>query len=112
VNILKPMFVVLGAAVIAVPAVVHAGVDADAAKALIKKSNCGKCHSLDKKKDGPSFRETAKKYRGKADAEHKLYLHLTTRPKVKVDGKEEEHTTLKSKKEADVKNVVHWILAQ
>jgi len=109
-----PTRIVLLLSAIVIPAAppAKADVDADAAKALIKKSNCGKCHSLDKKKDGPPFRETAKKYRGKPDAEHKLYVHLTTRPKVKVDGKEEEHTTLKSKKEADVKNVVRWILAQ
>ena len=29
-----------------------AAVDADAAQALMKKSNCSKCHALDKKKDG------------------------------------------------------------
>ncbi len=89
-----------------------AEVDADAAQALMKKSNCGKCHALDKKKDGPPYKETAKKYQGKADAEQKLYTHLTTNPKVKVEGKEEEHTALKSKKEADVRNVVRWILSR
>ena len=45
------------------------GADADAAQALIKKSDCGKCHAVDKKKDGPSFKETAAKYKGKPDAE-------------------------------------------
>lgn len=90
---------------------VWAEVDADAAKALMKKSNCGKCHALDKKKDGTPYKETAKKYRGKADAEQKLYIHLTTNPKVKVEGKEEEHSTLKTKKESEVRNVVRWILS-
>ena len=92
--------------------VAMAGVDADAAQALMKKSNCGKCHALDKKKDGPPYKETAKKNQGKADAEQKLYIHLTTNPKVKVEGKEEEHTSLKTKKEADVRNVVRWILSR
>jgi cytochrome c len=32
--------------------------DADAAQALLKKNDCLKCHALDKKKDGPSFKET------------------------------------------------------
>jgi len=109
---MKTIPLIFGLIAVALAPLAMGDVDADAAKALIKKSNCGKCHSLDKKKDGPPFRETAKKYRGKGDAEHKLYVHLTTRPKVKVDGKEEEHTTLKSKKEADVRNVVRWILAQ
>ena len=89
-----------------------AEVDADAAQALAKKNNCFKCHAVDKKKDGPSYKEIAAKYKGKADAEQKLYLHLTTNPKVKVDGKEEEHTALKTKKEAEIRNVVRWILTR
>ena len=86
--------------------------DDAAAEALMKKSNCIKCHSVDKKKDGPSFKETAGKYKGKADAEAKLFTHLTTNPKVKVDGKEEEHDSLKTKNDADIKNVITWILAR
>ena len=84
----------------------------DAATALMKKSGCNKCHSLDKKKEGPPFKETASKYKGKADAEQKLFVHLTTSPKVKVDGKEEEHSSLKTKDEAQIKNVVNWILTR
>lgn len=87
-------------------------VDADAAHSLMKKSNCFKCHSVDKKKEGPSYHETATKLKGKADAEQKLYVHLTTHPKVKVDGKEEEHASLKTKDEAAIRNVIRYILAQ
>jgi cytochrome c len=86
--------------------------DADAAQALIRKSECLKCHAVDKKKDGPSFKETAGKYKGKADAEQKLFTHLTTNPKVKVDGKEETHESLKTKDEAEIKNVIRWILSR
>ena len=32
--------------------------------------------------------------------------------KVKVDGKEEEHTSLKTKDEAEVRNVIQWILSR
>ena len=91
--------------------VAAAGVDAGAAEALMKKSGCFKCHAVDKKKDGPSFKETAAKLKGKPNAEQELYIHLTTNPKVKVDGKEEEHANLKTKKESDVRNVVGWILS-
>ena len=87
-------------------------VDEDAAQALAKKSNCTKCHSVDKKKDGPSFKETAAKYKGNADAEQKLYTHLTTNPKIKVDGKEEEHTSPKTKDEAEIKNLIAYILSR
>jgi len=87
-------------------------IDEDAAKALMKKSDCGKCHALDKKKDGPPYKETAKKYKGKPDAEQKLYTHLTTNPEVEVEGKKEKHKNLKSKNEDDIRNVVRWILSR
>ncbi|MDP1691472.1 MAG: c-type cytochrome [Burkholderiaceae bacterium] len=88
------------------------GLDADAAQALAKKSHCTKCHSVDKKKEGPPYRETAAKYKGQADAAQKLFTHLTTSPKVKVDGKEEEHAAVKSKDEAEIKNLIAYILSQ
>ena len=86
--------------------------DDAAAEALLKKSKCVTCHAVDKKKDGPSYKETAAKYKGKPDAEAKLFTHLTTNPKVKVDGKEEAHENLKTKNDADVKNVVQYILSR
>jgi cytochrome c len=86
--------------------------DDAAAEALARKSGCLKCHSVDKKKDGPSFKETAAKYKGKPDAEQKLVTHLTTNPKIKIDGKEETHDSLKTKNPADVKNVVEWVLSR
>ena len=87
-------------------------VDADAAQALMKKSNCFKCHSLDKKKDGPAYQEVAAKLKGKADAEQKLYTHLTTHPTIKVDGKEEKHESLKTTDDKEIKNVVSWVLSR
>lgn len=87
-------------------------VDEDAALALAKASKCTKCHSADKKKDGPSYKETAAKYKGKADAAETLYKHLTTNPKVKVDGKEEEHTGVKSTNEGDIRNLIAYILSR
>jgi cytochrome c len=86
--------------------------DDAAAEALAKKSKCLTCHSVDKKKDGPSFKETAAKYKGKPDGEQKVYTHLTTHPKVKVDGKEETHESLKTTNDAEIKNVVSWILSR
>lgn len=86
--------------------------DESAATALLKKSGCMKCHSVSAKKEGPPFKETAAKYKGKADAEKALMTHLTTNPKVKVDGKEELHDSLKTKDEAEVRNVVQYILGR
>ena len=93
-------------------AALAAGVDADAATHLMKKSNCFKCHAIDKKKDAPSYQEIAKKLKGKPDAEQKLYTHLTTHPMVKVEGKEEHHASLKTKDDAEIHNVIKFILSQ
>jgi cytochrome c len=93
------------------PFAAHAAVDVEAAQALMKRSDCFKCHALDKKKDGPSYREVAKKHKGKADAEDKLIKHITTSPMIEVDGKKEEHKAIKSKDPAEVRNVVQWILS-
>ena len=110
---MKTKLLSLAAAVVALAISLPArAVDADAAQALAKKSNCMKCHSVNAKKDGPSFKETAAKYKGKADAEAKLVTHLTTNPKIKIDGKEEEHANLKTKDNAEVLNTVQWILSQ
>jgi len=87
-------------------------VDAAAAESLAKKSKCFTCHSVDKKKDGPSFKETAAKYKGKPDAETKLFTHLTSNPKVKVDGKEEIHESPKTKSDTEIKNLAAWILSR
>lgn len=108
----KNIVVLAGALLLTWTGTVMAEVDADAAESLAKQNKCSKCHALDKKKNGPSFKETATKYKTKPDAEQKLYTHLTTSPKVKVDGKEEEHKAIKAKNEAEVRNLVRWILSR
>ena len=87
-------------------------VDVPAAEKLISDSKCTKCHSVDKIKDGPSFKKTAEKYKGKADAEAKIYTHITTGPMVEIDGVKEEHFKIKSKDEAGIKNAVRYILSR
>ena len=41
------------------------------------KSKCGACHSIDKKSVGPSWKDVAAKYKGKADAEKTLIANIT-----------------------------------
>lgn len=84
--------------------------DANAAKALLKKNDCYKCHALDKKKDGPSFKEVAKKIGDDPDASKKLHTHVTTGPKVRIDGNEEEHKVIKGS-EDEIQNLIDWILS-
>jgi cytochrome c len=98
-------------ALMAAGSLANAAPDADSANALLKKSDCFKCHALDKKKEGTPFKEVAKKYKGKADAEATLIKHITTKPMVEVDGKKEEHKAVKSTDAAEIKNLVQWILA-
>jgi cytochrome c len=86
--------------------------DADAAQALAKRSNCMKCHAIDKKKDAKPWKEVAAKYKGKADAQATLIKHITTGPKVKLeDGSEEEHPIIKTKNQDEIKNLVDWLLS-
>src|SRR5690348_5344009 len=87
-------------------------VDASAAEALMKKSGCFKCHSVSAKKDGPSYKSVAEKYKGKPDAEATLFKHITTGPTVKIDGKEERHEIIKTKNDAEIKNVIAYILSR
>jgi cytochrome c len=87
-------------AAVAVASVALAGA-AQASEALAKEKGCLACHAIDKKKMGPSYKDVAAKFKGKADAEAMLVTQLTTakgHPKVKAD-------------EAEVKTLVKWILA-
>lgn len=87
-------------------------VDVTAAEKLLEDSKCGKCHSVDKQKDGPAYKKTAAKYKGKADAEAKLATHMTSGPTIEIDGVKEEHVKIKSKDDAAVKNVARYILSR
>lgn len=74
---------------------------ASAQEALAKSSGCLNCHAVDTKKMGPSFKEIAAKYKGKADAAAKLETSLTSA---------KGHPAVKASAD-DVKSLVKWILA-
>lgn len=89
-----------------------ADIDAVAAKKLARKEHCLRCHAVEKKKEGPSYQAVAYKYKGQADAVDKLTAHITSGEKVKLsDGHEENHKVTKAN-EAQVRNLIGWILAQ
>ena len=73
--------------------------DAAKGEATIKASGCLKCHSVSADKDGPSFKKTAEKYKGKGDA-------ATT-----VAASIKKHAAIKGS-DADVKNAVAYILSR
>ena len=68
---------------------------------LADKAGCGKCHAVDTKKMGPSYKDIAKKFKGNASAEADLVKKLATgsgHPKATAS-------------EADLTAIVKWILA-
>lgn len=89
-------------------------VDADAALSLARQNGCLKCHSVDKHKDGPAYRDVAAKYKDKDHAEtvKKLIFHITSGEKAKFpDGHEEEHKIIKVKDIEKQTNLIEWILS-
>jgi cytochrome c len=86
-------------------AIVAAGIAvsgaANASEALAKSSGCATCHDVATKKMGPSYKDIAAKYKGKADAEKTLVTALSTakgHPEVKAKGD-------------DLKGIVKWVLS-
>ena len=73
------------------------------ASADLANANCGKCHELDKKKKGPSYKATAAKYKGKATAEADMFKF--------VKDPNGDHPELKVKDD-DIKTVIKWVLTQ
>ena len=95
------------------PSAVAQSFDEDAAVSLAKKSGCLKCHSVDKRKKAPSYKEIAAKFRGRSDAETVLLKHLTEAPTVQTaEGEDETHETVKTDNKAEVVNVVRWVLSR
>lgn len=89
-------------------------VDADAALSLARQNGCLKCHSVDKHKDGPAYRDVAAKYKDKDHAEtvKKLIFHITSGEKAKFpDGHEEEHKIIKVKDIEKQTNLIEWVLS-
>jgi cytochrome c len=76
------------------------------AEAAIKKNGCLKCHSVSADKDGPSFKKTAAKYKGKADGAATVQAELKA-GKVGAD----KHATFKGS-DAELKQVVDYILSR
>ena len=96
-------------ALIATAAAVAVTSPAFADEALAKSKKCMICHSVEKTKVGPSFKDVAKKYAGKKDVEAKLVGAILkggsgsfgTNPMPANAGVSE----------ADAKTLVAWILS-
>jgi cytochrome c len=87
-------------------------VDEDAAVALAKKGHCFKCHAVEKRKKAPSYREVAKKYSTKPDAEQSLFLHITGKPVLKLEEGDEPHAAPPTDDLGQLSNLIKWILSR
>jgi len=67
---------------------------------LAKKAGCIKCHAVDKKKEGPAFQDSAKKFKAEADPAAAMYKSITNRSG--------EHPELKASPD-DIKAVLSWV---
>jgi cytochrome c len=113
----KPLSLIGAAMVLAMAASApaFAKVDVEAAKALAKADDCLKCHAADKEKKGPSMKEIADKYRGKADGQEKAIKNMTEAMEVELrpkgSGKKEKHKVISTKKPEELKNMADWYLS-
>jgi cytochrome c len=80
------------------------------AEGVIKKNGCLKCHSVSADKDGPAFKKTAAKYKGKGDGAATVQAELKSGA-MKVDGKDVKHAAFKGS-DAELKSVVDYILSR
>ncbi len=87
-------------AVIATAGVTIAGTAA--AQADMAQKYCGSCHAVDTKKMGPSFKDVAAKYKGKAGAEADLVAKV---------GGAKGHPAVKASPE-ELNGIMKWVLAQ
>ena len=115
---IKKPFTLLAAAialVLVAATSANAAVDVEAAKALAKADDCLKCHAAEKEKKGPSMKEIADKYRGKADGQEKAIKNMTEAMEVELrpkgSGKKEKHKVISTKKPEELKNMADWYLS-
>jgi cytochrome c len=97
---------------LAAPAVAAAAVDEADAQALMKASKCLTCHSIDKKKDGPAYKDVAAEYRDDADAQQKIIEWLSSEHEIEIDGEPDSHPKAKTSDVARIGNLAAWVLSR
>jgi cytochrome c len=93
------------------PAASAAVDDADA-RALLKASKCLTCHSIDKKKDGPAYKDVARELRGDPEAQQKVVDWISSEHDIEIDGEPETHPAAKTKDKLRIGNLAAWVLSR
>ena len=106
---MKTLIVSLAAVFLAGSAFLVSAADDEAAESLMKKSGCFKCHSVDKKKDGPAYKDVAAKYKNDSEAAAKLTLKVRGGGSGSF-GSTPMLATPKSVSDDTIKTIVAWIL--
>lgn len=109
-TIRKVLKMATATAVLAALASLPATAYAEGAEDLIMNNGCGGCHKLDKKIFGPGFKEIAAKYKGDAAAPDNLLNSI----KKGSTGKWSNNRAMPPQEapEAEVKQIIAWILSQ
>lgn len=79
-------------------------------EAVFKQSNCGACHTIDRKSLGPSLKDVALKYAGDKEAQAKLEKKMRNGGSG-VFGSMPMPATPKTVSDGDIKTMVTWILS-
>ncbi|HEY5720680.1 MAG TPA: c-type cytochrome [Gammaproteobacteria bacterium] len=78
---------------------------------IVSKNKCFKCHAVEREKVGPAYINVSKKFNEDPNGRQKIYTHLTTSPTIKVEGRDETHVNLKAGGDADINEVISWLLS-
>ncbi len=70
------------------------------ANADLAKTHCGKCHEMDKKSKGPSYKSMSAKFKGNEAGALKA-----------IEDPKADHPEMKAKPE-DVRTIIKWVLQQ
>jgi len=106
---MKAVLVSISGAALLISGAAHAALDNAKAEAMMKKDGCAACHSVEKKIVGPSYVDVAAKYKNDKNAV------ATLTKKIKEGGSgvwgQIPMPPNSAVPEADVKELVAWILA-
>lgn len=87
--------------------------DVAAAEQTARKNDCFKCHETSSLKEGPSFKYVAWKYKADTGAAARIKFHLTSgEPAKGTDGKTEPHKIVKVENDAELVNLIEWVLSR
>ncbi|WIT12167.1 class I cytochrome c [Paucibacter sediminis] len=88
-------------------------VDVAAAEQTARQNECFKCHETGSLKEGPSFKYVAWKYKADTGAAARIKYHLTSgEPAKGTDGKTAPHKIVKVENDAELINLIEWVLSR